>query len=338
MLTGVLIYTLAPILSPFLGGVVLAYILNPGVDRLVKWRVPRSIAVIFMLFVLLLTATLLVLLAIPVLQREIVQVQEQLPKLLTLLNDTVAPKLREWFGLKLRFDAPSLKKFFSQKWLENAEDILTYGAEVVRTGSGTLLGWLATILLVPVVTFYFLTDWHNNLSRVSTLIPRHWQTETLSAMQEIDAMLSQYLRGQLLVMLVLAAYYSGALYFAGLDLALPIGVLTGLLIFIPYVGFSLGFLMALLSALLQFQSLTGLGAVAAVYGVGQLLESFLLTPRLVGERIGLHPLAVIFALMAFGYTFGFIGVLLALPISAACLVGLKRLKGAYLVSDFYNGK
>jgi predicted PurR-regulated permease PerM len=149
--------------------------------------------------------------------------------------------------------------------------------------------------------------------------------------------LGQYLRGQLLVMLALAVYYALALALAGFDLALPLGVFTGLAVAVPYVGFGIGLVLALLAGLLQFGALKGLLLVAVVYGVGQLLESFVLTPRLVGERIGLNPLAVIFALLAFGTLLGFVGVLIALPASAVMLVLLRRARTAYLASRLYSG-
>jgi predicted PurR-regulated permease PerM len=199
-----------------------------------------------------------------------------------------------------------------------------------------LLGAVGTLVLVPVVLFYTLLDYHAFKQRFETLIPRRWHAQTTAILAEIDALLAQFLRGQLSVMLALAVYYSAALALAGFATALPIGLLTGLLSFIPYVGFAIGLALALLAALLQFDALYGVIAVAIVYGVGQLVESFFLTPRLVGERIGLHPIAVIFALLAFGHVFGFFGVLLALPASAALLVALRRLKQAYVASDFYR--
>jgi predicted PurR-regulated permease PerM len=187
-----------------------------------------------------------------------------------------------------------------------------------------------------VVLFYLLLDWPYLLVRIRTLLPRRWEPDVMRLASEIDALLSQFLRGQLLVMFILAAYYATALAIAGFDVALPVGILTGLLIFIPYVGYGIGLLLAIASAMLQFEPGYGLLAVAIIYGTGQVVEGFFLTPRLVGERIGLHPLAVIFALMAFGQVFGFVGVLIALPASAALLVGLKRLRSRYLASDFYR--
>jgi predicted PurR-regulated permease PerM len=153
---------------------------------------------------------------------------------------------------------------------------------------------------------------------------------------DVDHMLGQYLHGQVLVMLILAVFYVIALAFVGLKLALPIGLFTGLAVFVPYLGFGLGLVLALLAAALQFQDVSGVLWVAGVYGVGQMAESLWLTPRLLGERIGLHPIMVIFALMAFGHLFGFVGVLIALPASAVLLVAFGRLRTTYLTSDLYR--
>jgi predicted PurR-regulated permease PerM len=187
-----------------------------------------------------------------------------------------------------------------------------------------------------VVLYYLLVDWDVLVRRLDELIPRRWQAQAHALLSEVDRVLGEFLRGQLLVMLVLAAYYALALTLAGVEFALPLGVITGLLIFIPYVGFSLGLVLALLSALLQESGLAPLIAVAVIYGGGQLIESFVLTPWLVGDRIGLHPVAVIFALLAFGQLFGFVGLLLALPAAACVLVGLRALRRRYLASDLYQ--
>jgi predicted PurR-regulated permease PerM len=187
-----------------------------------------------------------------------------------------------------------------------------------------------------VVLFYLLLDWHPMLARVAAAVPRRYIGRTLAMANEVDTLLAQYLRGQLLVMLVLAVYYSVGLMVAGFDVALPVGIITGLLVFIPYLGFGLGLVLALIAAVLQFADWSGVIAVAAIYGLGQVIEGFFLTPRLVGERIGLNPLAVIFALLAFGQLFGFVGVLLALPASAILMVAFKHLRRHYLSSSFYN--
>jgi predicted PurR-regulated permease PerM len=191
-------------------------------------------------------------------------------------------------------------------------------------------------VLVPVLLFYLLLDWNQMMARIASAVPRRFIGPTMSMAREVDTLLAQYLRGQLLVMLVLAVYYSVALSIAGFDVALPVGILTGLLVFIPYLGFGLGLVLALIAAVLQFTDWSGLIAVAVIYGAGQVIEGFFLTPRLVGERIGLNPLAVIFALLAFGQLFGFVGVLLALPASAILMVAFKHLRSHYLRSSFYN--
>src|SRR5690606_13272000 len=206
----------------------------------------------------------------------------------------------------------------------------------VRIGGTAVLAWLATLFLVPVVLFYLLLDWHGLLARTINFIPRRWLAKTIAIGSEADDLLAQYLRGQLLVMLILAVYYSAALAFAGFDVALPVGILTGLLVFIPYVGFGLGLTLALIAGFLQFEGFYGLIAVGIIYGIGQVIESTFLTPYLVGERIGLHPLAVIFALLAFGQLFGFAGVLLALPAFAVLAVALRHLNESYRDSSFYK--
>jgi predicted PurR-regulated permease PerM len=205
-----------------------------------------------------------------------------------------------------------------------------------KVGGIAVLGWLATVVLIPVVLFYLLLDWHALIARLQNGVPRRWVSQTTGLILEVDGLLAQYLRGQLTVMLVLAAYYSIALTLCGFDVALPVGLITGLLVFIPYLGFGTGLILALIAAVLQFNGFHGLIAVAVVYGFGQILEGFFLTPRLVGERIGLHPLAVIFALLAFGQVFGFVGVLLALPTSAIVMVAIRHVRRLYLNSSFYT--
>jgi predicted PurR-regulated permease PerM len=195
---------------------------------------------------------------------------------------------------------------------------------------------IGNVVMVPLVLFYLLYDWNAMLARLQLFVPRRLLDKTTQLAVDMDRMLSQYLRGQLLVMAVLAVYYAAALFVAGFEIALPVGIFTGLAVFIPYIGYATGLVLALLAAALQFGDWYGFGAVAVVYGVGQILEGFFLTPRLVGERIGMHPLAVIFALLAFGQLFGFFGVLLALPVSAILSVALREMRAGYLASALYK--
>jgi predicted PurR-regulated permease PerM len=224
----------------------------------------------------------------------------------------------------------------SQYLATSGDEIWAAVLASAKVGGVALLGWLVTLSLVPIALFYLLLDWHGVLVRIESAIPRRWVQRAVGLAREVDSLLAQYLRGQLSVMLVLCLYYSAALAIAGLDVAVPVGIITGLLIFIPYIGFGLGLVLALLAALLQYEGLHGIVLVASIYGVGQFIEGFILTPRLVGERIGLHPLTVIFALLAFGHLFGFVGVLLALPASAILSVAFKHLRMHYLNSSFYR--
>jgi len=330
----VFFYQLGPILTPFAFAAVLAYLLLPGVRWLQARGLGRLNASALMVLLVGALGLGLLLILVPVLEREALALDQQLPQLVVQFNTRLAPLLAQWLGVHVHFDAAALRALALQQF--GQQDAL--GTVLATFGNGGLavLEAIATLLLVPVVLFYLLLDGQQFSSRLEEAIPRRWHGQAMGVLREIDAVLSQFLRGQLTVMLVLAVYYSAALALAGFESALPIGLVTGLLIFIPYVGFSLGLLLASLAALLQFGLWKALLSLALIYGVGQILEGFVLTPRLVGERIGLHPLAVIFALLAFGHVFGFLGVLVALPASAILLVALRHLRRYYLASAFYR--
>lgn len=335
-----LLIALGPVLTPFLTAAIFAYMLNPGVDRLERvrlwrWRLPRALATLIVVLLFLLALTALVLIVVPVLQKEVPLLQAQIPQFLSKANALLAPKLRD-MGIRVRLDGTGLRSLMSQQMASSGEEIWSAVLASAKVGGTAVLGWLATLVLIPVVLFYLLLDWHHILNRIAGAVPRRWLHHTIAMAQETDLLLAQYLRGQLLVMLVLAVYYSAALMIAGFDVALPVGIITGLLVFIPYLGFGLGLVLALIASILQFSDWSGVISIAIIYGFGQLLEGFVLTPRLVGERIGLNPLAVIFALLAFGQLFGFVGVLLALPASAVLMVAFKHLRRHYLRSSFYN--
>lgn len=331
-----LLAALSPILSPFLLAAILAYICNPLVERLTHVGLPRLAAVLAVLALLGGLLTGLLLIVLPLVIEEAGIIAERLPEATTQVSSRLLPWLREHFGIRIRLDADTLRRLLTDNW-ESLRAMAPRLLESLRIGGLALVGIAANLLLAPVVLFYLLMDWPQLLARTDNAIPRAWHAKTRRMAAEVDAVLAEFLRGQLFVMLVLAVYYSAALAAAGLPSALPVGIVTGLLVFVPYLGFALGLALALLVAVLEFQGWGPIVAVAAIYGVGQLVESFVLTPLLVGERIGLHPLAVIFALMAFGQLFGFVGVLLALPASAALLVGLRELRTLYLASRFYRG-
>lgn len=335
VVAGLLLWLLAPVLTPFLIAAVLAYALHPAVEALARRRLPRSLAVALVVVLAVLTVLALGLLVVPILSRELPLLRDQIPLLAERLNKALSPVLAS-YGVVLKLDVAGIKALVLKLLDGNLEDWLGTVLSSARIGGSIVLALLGNLVLVPVVLFYLLIDWAGLMTRLDGLIPPSLRPQVHQFLQECDEVLGQYLRGQLAVMLILAVYYAGALGVAGFDLALPVGVFTGLAVCIPYLGFGLGLTLALVAALLQFQGWYGPGAVALVYGGGQILESFFLTPRLVGERIGLNPVAVIFALLAFGHLFGFVGVLVALPLSAVLLVAGRRLKTMYLHSELYR--
>lgn len=336
----ILLGLLGPVLTPFIAAAILAYALNPGVDwiashRVGKFALPRIVGVIVMMLLLIAIFLALVLIVMPVLQKEVSLLQDKIPPFLAMLNETFAPRLSK-LGIDVQLDGAGIERFLTQKFSANSGELWNTIFASAKIGSITLIGWMVTLLLIPVALFYFLLDWHRLLIVLENLIPRRWAQRSVALANEVDCLLAQYLRGQLIVMLTLAVYYSIALALLGFEVALPVGIITGLLVFIPYIGFGFGLILALIASVLQFEGWDGLVGVACVYGAGQILEGFFLTPRLVGERIGLHPLMVIFALLAFAQMFGFVGVLLALPACAVLSVAFKHVRIHYLNSSFYN--
>lgn len=338
-----LLYLLAPVLAPFAVASVLAYALTPLVDRLdraARGRVPRVLAVVVVEVGFLLLALGVVLLIVPILAKELPLMREQLPGLLEAMNNKLKPLLAQW-GVHATLDVASIRGFVLKYLNTNLEDAFSSLLLSVRLGGSVALALVGNVILIPVVLFYLLMDWARLVAHLQSLVPPRMRASTHGFLREVDGVLGQYLRGQLLVMALLALYYTVGLSLFGLDLALPIGVFTGLAIFVPYLGFGVGMVLAVFAGLLEFSATSGVGytliMVAVVYGSGQVLESFFLTPRLVGERIGLHPLAVIFALLAFGQLFGFVGVLVALPVGAVLLVAIRRVRAQYLASHLYRG-
>ncbi len=327
---------LGPILTPFVAAAILAYVLAPAVRWLQARGIPRLAAALLVMLIALLALLAIVLILVPITQQEIALIRRQFPALAASISERLLPWLNQTLGLTLKLDIASLREWLAGQLADSGEDWLAMLLGYARSGWGAALEVIGTVFLVPVVLFYLLTDWPELIARSRTLIPPRWVAPIDAVLDETDALLGQYLRGQLLVMLSLAAWFSIALLVAGFELWLPIGVLSGLLIFIPYLGFATGFAFALVAGMLQLGPLAGLAWVSAIYGIAQVIESTWLTPRLVGERIGLHPVTVIFALLAFGSLFGFVGVLLALPLAAIAAVGLRRLLAAWQASEFYR--
>ena len=331
-----LVWLLGPVLTPFLIAAVLGYVLHPLVERLAARRVPRVLAVALVEITAIVVALAVVLLIVPILSKQLPLLREQIPMLADRLNSGLSPWLAN-FGINVALDTGSIKAFVLKYLDANVDDSIATALSSALIGGSIVLSVLGNAFLVPVVLFYLLMDWLKLTHRMNQLVPPRMRASVHGFVQECDSVLGQYLRGQLLVMLILAAYYSIALALFRFELAVPVGVFTGLAIFIPYIGFGLGLVLALISGVLQFSGWYGLIAVAVVYGFGQFIESLFLTPRLVGERIGMSALTVIFALLAFGHLFGFVGVLLALPVSAVLVVAVRRVRVAYVTSGLYLG-
>lgn len=325
----------APVLMPFVVATVMAYALHPVVERLHARGLPRPLGAGLAIALLMLVLLAVALMIVPVITRQVPLLRDQVPALLEHFNAWLTP-LMDRLGVDAQIDVNAVRELLRRLISGHESDVLDGVLSSLRIGGSAVAAVLGNLVLMPIVAYYLLLDWAGLTARFKALVPLRWQASTQRFLDDTDAVLGQYLRGQVLVMAILAVFYSVALALVGLKLALPIGVFTGLAVFVPYLGFGLGLVLGLLAALLQFQGGQGVLLVGAVYAVGQFLESLYLTPRLLGERIGLHPIAVIFALMAFGHVFGFVGILIALPASAVLLVALRRMQAAYLGSSLYT--
>lgn len=333
---GYLLYRLSPILTPFLVSAMLAYIADPLVDRLQRRRLSRLVAVIIV-FIGLTAALLIALLAlVPLLEQQVRTFIEKLPGYVQYVQTVLLPALEETLGVSLSaLDAAALRERLLAHW-ESVGGWLGSAVGVVTASGAGILAWSINLLLIPVVTFYLLLDWDTIVARIHALIPPRYQQKAGQLARETDEVLGSFLRGQLLIMLALGIMYSVGLLLVGLDLAVPIGMLAGLVSFVPYLGVIVGIVVAGAAAALQFKAILPLLGVAVVFGAGQLVEGMVLQPRLMGSRLGLHPVAVIFAVLAGGQLFGFFGVLLALPVAAMVMVWLRHLHEFYRLSDVYN--
>ncbi len=335
LVTAWLLYLLGPILTPFVAAAILAYICDPWVGRLCKWKLPRALATLLVMLALLSVFTLLILIMLPLLAKEANNLMTRLPELLDAARLKLLPYVQQYFGITLQWDNATLKNLLLSHW-QSAGGAAAKVLPWLGGGSAALLGMVMNVVLIPLVLFYLLRDWPLLLARIEHAIPRRQHAKVQEIAREVDSVLAEFLRGQMAVMLLMSTFYVLGLWLAGLEFALPIGVVAGMLVFVPYLGMIAGLALATLAALTQFDQFSGVLLVWAVFVTGQLLEGFLVTPWLVGKRIGLHPLAVIFVLLAFGQLFGFFGVLLALPVSAALLVGLRHAERWYLSSALYR--
>lgn len=332
-LAGYLLYLLGPVLTPFLFALTVAYIFEKLVARLAARGMSRSAAAALVLLLIIVASVAMVLVLLPLLQQQLVRITETMPRFFEWARTNIEPMLEERLGIEVELD--HLRALVIEQ-LPSPQRIAAWVVPSLTSGGLALVGFFVNLVLVPVVLFYFLRDWSDIVAEVDYMLPRAQHATIARLAREIDAVLGEFLRGQLSVMLVMAGFYAAALWLVGVEYAVAIGLLAGLITFIPYVGAVFGITLGTVVAVMQFQALGPLLWVWAVFFAGQMIEGYLVVPRLVGDRIGLHPVVVIFALLAFGQLFGFVGVLLALPASAALLVWLRYLRGRYLASPLYQ--
>ncbi|WP_404548351.1 AI-2E family transporter [Dyella jejuensis] len=329
---GLLVWLLAPVLMPFAIAAMLAYLGDPLANRLERLGLGRTLAVsiVFVVLVLLIAAALLLL--VPLIARQIENLVQNFPRYVEWARDTALP----WLQTKLHLDPGTFDtdRLVAQ-FKEHLGSIGSVIGSISRSGFGVMM-WLTNLVLIPVVWFYLLRDWDSLVAWIDRILPRSVEPTVAHLARESDAVLGAFVRGQLLVMLALAIYYGVALTLIGISVGPLIGMVAGLLSFVPYLGFITGFAAAIIASLVLHGDWPHLLMVVGVFVVGQLLEGYVLVPRLVGEKIGLHPVAVIFAVLAGGYLFGFLGVLLALPAASVIVVLLRYLAQRYRLSELYT--
>lgn len=333
---GYLLYLLAPILTPFLVSAFLAYIGDPAVDRLEDIKFSRTLSVVFVFFLMLIIGFSFILVIFPLIEEQIRRLLMRLPEMIDWVQAELIPWASQRFGLQPdSINLDGIKQSLTGHWQALGNIAGKFLTRVTASGQLLLL-WGSYLLLIPVVTFYLLRDWDIIVAKIRTLIPRRYESVTVKLVKECDAVLSEFFRGQLMVMIAQGVIYSIGLWIIGLEFSLLIGMTAGLVSFVPYLGAIVGIVIASIAAFMQFHDFIHIVFVLIVFGVGQTLEGVVLSPLLIGDRIGLHPVAVIFAVMAGAQLFGFFGMLIALPVAAVIVVLLRHFHEHYLNSNFYT--
>ncbi len=336
IITFAIIYLLAPILTPFVAGALLAYLGDPLVDRLETWKISRTLSVVIVFFVLFLFILPLMIFLIPLVESQVKLLITKTPGYIDWLMVNLEPTLQSTFGVSIpALEVDQLKDTFSDQF-SNAGNFFKSLVRTVTHSGFVVAGWAANLFLIPVISFYLLRDWDRLVDYIHDLLPRHVEPTVSLLAKQSDEVLGAFLRGQMLVMLALGTIYAIGLKFVGLEFSLLIGMLAGILSFIPYMGLVVGILVAGVAVMLQTHDPSNLLWVSLVFIIAQVIEGTILTPLLVGDRIGLHPVAVIFSVLAGGQLFGFFGILLALPVFAVLAVILRHFHKTYKESHLYD--
>ena len=334
-LVGLVVWLLAPVLMPFVLAALFAYLGDPLVDRLER-RMTRTLAVSLVFLVMIVVVVAIMLVLVPFIERQIGNFLAQLPTWIEWFQTRAAPWIEAHLGVSTDvLDTQQLIGMLQAHWKEAGGIATTVLGRVSKSGL-TIVGWVLNIVMIPVVAFYLLRDWDIMVARIHALVPRSIEPVVARLAHESDDVLGAFLRGQLSVMVALGIFYGVGLWAIGLSVGPLIGMIAGLISFVPYLGAITGVVMAVTAAVVQYQDWMHVGLVAGVFIVGQSLEGYVLVPRLVGEKIGLHPVAVIFAVLAGGELFGFLGVLLALPVASVVMVLLRYAYERYKASELYR--
>ncbi|HYG85863.1 MAG TPA: AI-2E family transporter [Azospirillum sp.] len=330
------LWLLSDMLLPFVTGLAIAYFLDPLVDRAERLGLPRWAGAVLVLLSFVLVMVLFVLLLLPLVQAQASLLLDTLPQYAQVLRDRVLPALDRLLHRLSPEDVERLRSAAGQY----AGEAVGWLGRVMRgilSGGLALFDVFSVLFITPIVAFYLLRDWDKLVGTVDGWLPRQHLTTIRAQVLEVNRTLAGFVRGQALVCLVLGLFYAVGLSAAGLNFGLVVGLLAGLLSFIPYVGTLFGFATSTGLALLQFDEWWRVGVVVVIFVFGQMVEGNVLTPKLVGDKVGLHPVWVMFALLAGGSLFGFVGVLLAVPVAAVIGVLTRFALRRYLASDYYNG-
>ncbi len=333
---GLMFYLLQPILFPFVFGALIAYLGDPLVDFFESKNINRGVgvALVFLLLTTVFVAALLFL--IPMLLNQLDALIRGIPHFYSWATQELAPWIQERFGLEgAAVPHLDLSSQLAEHWQSLGKIAAQAGKKLTGSGASILMG-VANLALVPVVAFYLMRDWDHIMAKMLGMMPVAWQKNTSLMVTEADEVVGAFLRGQIIVMCALGLIYGTGLWMIGVQMALLLGLVAGLASLVPYMGFIVGITASLVVAYMQFHDWSILLWVVVVFGVGQAIESMLLTPVLVGDRIGLHPVAVIFALLAGGQLAGFVGVVVALPVAAVITVFARHGMAQYRASDVYR--
>ena len=331
---GFLCYLLRGALTPFLVGMAVAYLLDPLADRLERAGVPRGMAALLIVASFLMAFVTVLIILVPILSAQITALVGRLPDYAVLAADAIRPLVDELKAKLARTQVQGLENIIQQ----HASELMGWTGQVfsrVISGGAVILSVLGVVLISPVVAFYLLRDWDRLVARIDHLLPRRGGERIRAIFREIDQRLSAFVRGQVLVILILGAWYATGLVLIGLDFGLLLGVSAGLISIIPYVGNIVGLSIGIALAAVQFGSWHGPALVAAVFGSGQILDGYVIQPKIIGDRVGLHPVWLMFAVIAGSALLGFTGALLAVPAAAVIGVLVRSAIAQYLKSPLY---